>query len=311
VVTTPGADKKNSKCGVVKANHGLPVATGGWGKRSGVSPEAALDLLDCSKCRTHEVAASLVKSSKTPAQKRSEAKDQRDATLAKMNKTKKVKAKKEPKAPAEGKVRRGPKGGDAVARMKANVEEHAALAEKHGWVAKAWESGTQEWTCEATRSGETLKLIYRDGRTVWSRVVLSSGVEVRLRNSSNWRKHATGESKIKSDYTPRTQGGKKADRATIIKDDAPRKLPFNLDEDDDDTVIESLLSRTITWRKTIDRSLDSATLPARSRNCRITVHPKSGRRMISFHEHQGVSKEGGEMLGGERTVYLDKILKAR
>lgn len=307
VVTTPGSDRKGSNCPVVKKNHSMPVATGGWGKRKGISPEAALEMLDCAKCRTHDVALQMIESSKTPAQKRADAKAKSDATMDKLALTskgiKRVKAKKA----AEPKQRRGPKGGDPTAKMKANVEEHAKLAEEHGWTAKAWESGTNEWTCEATRNGETLKLIYRDGRTVWSRVVLGSGVEVRLRNSSNWRKHAMGESKIKPTYTPRGSAGKKAAKSEVIDDKAPRKLPFSL-EDDPDTIIESLLTRRITWRNTISKQLETAIVPQRSRNCRITVHPKSGRMMLSFFASQGEGKDG-EMLGGERTVYLDKILK--
>lgn len=303
VVTTKREDLKHSKCATVKKWHEEGIA-----RLKGISPEAALALKPCSRCDTASVAEAERKARMTPAQKRAEAKavdrETRDHLMPKKgNKAKAPKEKVEPK-------RRGPKQGDATERMKANVEEHAALATKHGWKATATETGTNEWTCEAKRNGETLKLIYRDGRTVWARVVLASGVEVRLRNSSNWRKHAEGKSGISKDYAPKQQKGKKASRSESIDDTAPRKLPFNLEDDDDDTIIESLVGKTITWRRTIDNRLDSATLPQRSRNCRITTHPQSGRRTISFHEHQG-QNERGEMLGGERSVFLDKILKAK
>jgi hypothetical protein len=306
VVTTPGNDRKNSKCGVVKANHRMPVASGGWGKRKGLSPDAALALLDCAKCNTHEIAEVQRRAQMTPAQKRAEAKAKAQDTRdhLKTGKVKRPKAKKEPKQ------RRGPKGGDAAARMKANVETHLALAEENGWKGKAWESDTSEWRVEVKRNGELLRLIYRDGRTVHSRVTLKNGVEVRLRNSSNWRKHATGKSGIKPDYAPKRTGKKKSRTEESVEHSSPKELPFNLDMDDHDTIIESLLGKTITWRMTISKSLDSAKVPTRSRNCRITVHPKSNRKMISFHESQGMG-EHGEMLGGERVVYLDKILKAR
>lgn len=305
VVTTKREDVKHSKCPQVKKGH----EDGVW-RGKGLSPEAALDLKSCSRCVTHEVAAVERKSRMTPAQKRAESRQKSDETRSKIAKgSKKDKPAKEKAAPK----RRGPKGGDATEKMKANVEEHAALAKEHGWKVKVGETDTNEWTCEATRNGETLKLIYRDGRTVWSRVVLASGVEVRLRNSSNWRKHATGEAAVKADYSPRARQGKKATKAQTIDDSAPRQLPFSL-EDDDDTIIESLMGKTIVWRNSVSNKLDTSTLPHRGRNIRVTTHPKSDRRMVSFHEYQGQTKRGDEMveqLGGERTVYLDKILKAR
>lgn len=307
VVTTKREDLKHSKCPSLKKGH----ENDGW-KGKGLSPEAALDLKGCARCDTHVVAEAERKARMTPAQKRAESKANARDTMDKFNVDKnKAAAKKAKKVKDPGeRKRRGPKQGDATERMKANVEEHAAIAGKVGWTTKAWESGTNEWTCEAVRSGETLKLIYRDGRTVWARVVLASGVEVRLRNSSNWRKHAEGKSGIKKDYAPRQNVGKKANKTHTLDDHAPRNLPFNLESDDHDTIIESMVGKTITWRRSIDNKLDTATLPQRTRNCRMQVHPKSGRAMISFHEHQGAN-EHGEMLGGERTVYLDKILKAR
>lgn len=309
VVTTKREDLKHSKCPAVKKGH----EEGTWPRKS-LSPEAALALKGCARCNTHEVAEAERKARMTPAQKRAESRQRANETRSKMAKP--DKRKKQPKEPGAPKQRRGPKGGDPTARMKANVEEHATLAEQHGWTAKAWESGTNEWTCEATKTGETLKLIYRDGRTVWARVVLANGVEVRLRNSSNWRKHAMGESKIKAGYKPRSNGGKKAARTEQPDDhDARKHLTFDPVEDDDDTIIESLVGHTITWRNSVSNTLDSAEVPSRSRNVRVTIHPKSGRRIVSFHESQGLIKgkddQVREALGGERSVYIDKILRVR
>lgn len=313
VVTTPAADKKNSKCVTVKVNHGQPVATGGWGKRPGISADAALAMDECSKCGTHAVARQVIEESKTPAQKRAERKQEAEDTRRKIANGSKSKSRNKDRV--EKAKRRGPKGGDATERMKANVEEHAKLAKDNGWKIKSCgESDTNEWMVEATRNGELLRLIYRDGRTVHSRVTLKSGVEVRLRNSSNWRKHATGESKVKPDYQPRQgkgAGSKKARKAEVIDDaKASKNLPFNIEEDSPETIIESLLGKTITWRRSVDNTLDTAKVPMKARNCRMREHPKSNRLMISFHESQGVG-EHGELLGGERTVFVDKIVKAR
>lgn len=306
VVTTPGNDKKHSKCRIVKFNHDMPVASGGWGRRPGISPDAALEMDECKLCGTHAVAEAERKARMTPAQKRAEAKLRAQDTQEKMR-PKPLKGKKhKTDKPA---ARRGPRGGDVNDRMKALVEEHAEYATKLGWASKAWNSGANEWTAEASKDGDTLKLIYRDGRKVWARVVLSNGVEVRLRSTGNWKLFAAGQYKVNRDHQPR-QTGKKAAKSEVIKDDVRSKLPFNLETDDEDTIIESLVGKRITWRNSISDTLDTAKVPTRARNCRIRLHPKSERLMISFFESQGMS-EHGEMLGGERTVYLDKILKAR
>lgn len=303
VVTTKREDLKESKCPTVKKGH----VEGVW-PRKGMSAEAALELKGCVRCDTHAVAESFIKASMTPAQKRAAAKEARDATIQKMAKGK---ATKKSKAKAAGEPkRRGPKGGDVQERMKQIVEEHAAYARQFGWKGTAQKTGEAEWTAEVTRKGETLKFMYRDGRKVWARVVLKNGNEVRLRTSENWKRHAAGESGIDPDYQPKASGGgKKAAKAQVIDDSKARKLPFNI-EDDDDTVIESLVGRRITWRNSQAKTLDTALVPSRSRNCRMTVHPKSGRRIISFYESQGFS-EHQEQLGGERSVYLDKILRVK
>lgn len=297
VVQTKTKDVKESKCPVVKKGHD----EGAWGRKKGVSPDAALSMDECSRCATHTVAKMTMESSKTPEQKKAERKEQTKDTIRKLGKATKEKASKEPK-------RRGPKQSKPET-MKEKAEEHAKFAEQNGWRANAGQTATNEWTVTATKGKETLKIIWQDGRTIWSRVVLANGVEVKLRNSANWRKHAAGQSKIKSDYQPRERGGKKALKQQVIDDDAPRKLPFNIDDDDDD-IIKALGGRQITWRLSLSRALDSASVPRRSRNVRITQHPKSGRKMISFHEFHG-DGEHGELLGPERTVYLDKILKVR
>lgn len=304
VITTKREDMKVSKCPQVKKGHTGP----GWRGKS-LSPEAALALKGCARCNTHEVAEAERKASMTPAQKAAETKRRRDETIQKMSPAKKGSKPKKEKAEPK---RRGPRGGEKDARMEENAKEHATFAEQNGWRAKVDNSGVHEWTTTATRDGETLKIIWRDGRVMFSRVVLGSGVEVRLRNSANWKKHASGKSGIKANYVPKGGRGKKAARQDSGEEDsiASRGLPFNLETDDGDTIIEALVGRTITWRRTIDNRLDSAVVPQRSRNCRMKAHPKSGRLMISFYESQGQS-EHGELLGGERTVFVDKIIRVK
>lgn len=308
VVTTKTRDDKESKCPVVKKGH----AEGQWGRKQGVSPDAALAMDECIKCASHSAAQVAIEENKTPAQKRVEAKERAQETIRKVSdrsKSAKPKAKanghqaKEPK-------RRGPKQSKPET-MEGKAREHCEFAESQGWKATVEQTGSNEWAVEAIKGKEILRIVWQDGRTIHSRVTLSSGTEVRLRNSSNWRKHAAGQSKIKSDYQPRTRGGKRAEKRQVIDDDAPRKLPFTCDDDDDD-IIKSLNGRQITWRVTMTNALDTAKVPIKSRNVRISLHPKSHRKMISFHElHAPETPERNEQLGPERTVYLDKILKVR
>lgn len=308
VVTTKREDMKHSKCPTVKKVHG----ESGW-KGKGLSPEATLDLKGCIKCNTHAVAEGERKARMTPAQKAAETRRKRNETMEKLAKVDKPVTKKRPateKGDAPPK-RRGPKGGDKNARMEALAKEHATFAEQNGWKATVENTGTNEWTARATRDGETLKIIWQDGRTIFSRVLLKSGVEVKLRNSANWRKHASGKSGIRKDYAPKGARGKKAAKQESSEDAGiVRDLPFNIETDDPETIIESLLGKTITWRRTIDNRLDAAKVPQRARNCRMSSHPKSGRLTINFHESQGQG-DAGEMLGGERSVFVDKIIRAK
>lgn len=307
VITTKREDLKHSKCVTVKKGHAGP----GWRGKS-LSPEAALELKGCARCNTHEVAEVERKARMTPAQKAAETRRKRDETIKKISDASKPKGKKAsaPKEKREPK-RRGPRGGEKDARMEENAKEHAVFAEKLGWKVTVENSAVHEWTTTAKRNGETLKIIWRDGRVVFARVRLASDVEVRLRNSANWRKHASGKSGIKPTYVPKGGRGKKAAKQESGDEDSlvTRDLPFNIETDDHETIIESLVGKQITWRRTIDSRLDTAKVPQRSRNCRIKEHPKSGRLMISFYESQGQG-EAGEMLGGERTVFVDKIIRA-
>lgn len=310
VVQTKTLDKKYSKCTTVIKGHD----EGKWGRKQGVTPQAAIDMDECAKCQTHDAARNYIVVNMTPEEKREEAKRKKEETLAKMSDRKGKRGHSTPKGkdrstrPSGGGMkRRGPRQSKPETMMD-KAKEHVELAKANGWEASLEETASNEVTVTATRDGETLRIIWQDGRTVFSRVTLKSGVEVKLRNSANWCRHAEGKSKIKSNYTPRGKTGKKAARQEDIDDDAPRKLPFK-PEDDNDVIVESLLGKRITWRNGISGSLDTAVMPTKARNVRMSTHPKSHRKLISFHESQGWHKVHGEMLGGERTVYVDKILK--
>jgi hypothetical protein len=304
IVTTPGADRKNSKCPVVKNGHGA----GGWGRKAGVSPEAALACLDCIKCDSHAVAQATIEASKTPAQKRAEAKEKSDATRMRLTSKgiKQAKPKRQPKAPAARRTRAG------VDQMDAMVEKatmHLELAKDNGWKGSLFKEPTQV-KVEVTKSNDLLRLIYADGKIIHSRVT-TNGTEIKLRNSANWIRVAKGEMKPKGNPVSRRSGKKQAkEEAEVIdKRGGDRKLPFIIDQDDD-VIIKALAGLMITWRNTISGNLESARVPVRSRNVRISVHPKSGDKMISFHELQGTG-EHGELLGGERNVLIKRILRAK
>lgn len=312
VVTTKVNDTRNSKCPVVKKGH----TEDKWGRDKGVSPDAALELKPCVKCETHGVAEVERRARMTPAEKRAETRAKSDATRRKLGKVK------EPK-PTKPKRKGGQRRGSNFTRkdpeqMKDRAKEHLELAKQYGWKGNVTDTESGGAMVETKKGGELLRLIYEDGRIVHSRVTLKSGVEVKLRNSANWRKHAMGEGKVKSDYQPRgvTKKSDKAvdrERSPEEKDQADtelsRSLPFTIDEEDL-IIIDHLKGKMVTWRNGLGGNLEHARIPGRSRNVRITQHPKSGRRMISFHELHGES-EHGEVLGAERTVYIDKILRVK
>jgi hypothetical protein len=95
-------------------------------------------------------------------------------------------------------------------------------------------------------------------------------------------------------------------------EDAARRVPFLID-DDPAEIIDVLMGKTIRWRNSVKGSIEEAVLPAEQGKgnrpkVTITVHPKTGRRILGFLEVVDNGKDG-EVLGPERAVGLDKIVR--
>lgn len=257
------------------------MSSGQWkGKRS-LKPEQVKEFTDCKTCGSHKLARQQAKQQGKPVDKQ------------------------------QGK-RRGPKRNDPN-RGETLAKEHAAFAKKHGWGATSKQTATTEWTAYANdkHTKQQARIIYLDGRCVLARVVLEDGREVRLYNSKNWKRQI----ELAPDKRPGRDGhgttvrgtsvkSKKAVKNGKVKDvDLAKLLPFDPAKASDEAVLESVVGKSVVWRNGMSGGVESAVVPVRSRNSRITTHPKSGRRMLSFYE------QAGRHLAGERTVYVDKILK--
>ena len=115
-------------------------------------------------------------------------------------------------------------------------------------------------------------------------------------------------------------GPRKAAEEEVPEDESPedaaKRVPFLID-DDEAEVLDAVMGKTIRWRNGVSNKVDTANVPPAVRPSRktakrdvikITVHPKTGRRMIEFLEFMG-QDEHGEVYGPERVVALDKIVR--
>lgn len=309
VVTTKANDLKTSGCVTVKRGW----TEGKWGRKRGVSAEAAQHMDKCSKCDVAKWAQLAINDNMTAAQKRAAAKAKADETRERLADRKQGR-KPKPKARAAAPGRRGPRGSDP-ARGKEQAQEHLEYAKKHGWSVKLVEEDG-EFIVIAKQDRQTARLVYRGGKVVFSRVAFTNGREVKLRNSANWRKQISlpvnkrpGQENVQARGNSKKSVRRAAERNEAARgEDGQNVLPFDPVEDDASTIIEALAGNTIVWRNGLTTKLDTAKVPIKSRNSRVTSHPATGRRIINFHEVMGES-ERGEVLGGERSVYLDKIIE--
>ena len=298
-------------------------------KHKGMSPEAASALDPCPNCDTAGVLASMV----TPEQKRAKAKEKSDDLRDRIREESKPKGKK-PKKPPTGPDRSTRRSGGgskrlAVSRagmskddvMMAKVNAYIAFGDEHGWDSTI-EDGEPGVMVLSTRDNELIRCYFIDGKYDISR---HATVEVgswtgKLRGVHGCRKQMANEGRDRPHPEPgKGRGGPRRSKSKDdhadeeSPEDAKAKVPFNVEDDEDADIINSIAGHSIRWRNGVSGTLEEARLPLKPNGKKrdkitITQHPKTARRMVNFLSVEAIS-EDGEQYGPERTVYLDKIVK--
>jgi hypothetical protein len=319
VVTTPAADNKKT-CPIVKKGH----KDGTWKGRRSLSPDAALAMDDCTKCESHGIAAKAKRAALTPEQRRAEANDVRDQTMANASGKKKGKSKarkaaeKTPKQPRDRKpTKSGPRsvstGSGDPGEDKA--KQIMAFGDEHGWSSNLEKEGATGWKVTATRGEETIFVWYVDGKydTSHHAELHVGGWSGRLRGAHGARRQMSMEGRDRPYANPGVgrSGPRKGKAAEAdppedeSPEDAAARRPFLLD-DDELVIIDALKGRTIRWRNGISKSVEEAVVA--DKMIKVSEHPKTGDRMLDFHELVGSDKEGA-VLGPNRVVRLAAIIR--
>lgn len=289
--------------------------------KKGISPEAASALEPCELCDTTAVINAML-----PAEYKAEArKAKKDEVLDKFRPepkkakaAKASKAKAEPKAVAPKATMVGVRSTGSGERTKA--EQLVVFATEHGWSA-AIVNGEPGLLVEAKHDGQLIHCWFVDGKYDEARPaqLIVGDWTGKLRGVHMCRRQMAGEGRAKPYTEPGKgrSGPRKKDADIVVPadespEDARRRVPFALD-DDDATIIAAIKGKTIKWRNTMSNSMESAWLPADDRGKKtpklyIQVHPTTRERMVTFLEVMSVG-EHGETYGPTRTVRLNKIAR--
>jgi hypothetical protein len=330
VIRTEAYDRKHSECQQVRK-----YAVGGKinYKSKHLSAEAALALEPCPSCDTGRVAKAEIKSHETAEDRRAEA----EATREKIKREsmtdgqrRKAEKKAAAKQRAEGKPKKerpkrqskptksGPRSTGGSTQEK--VDALAAFAKEHGWAVTTFdaEPGVR---LVAKQGDQTITCFFVDGKYDAGRhASLSVGNWTgKLRGVHGCRKQMAGEGRDRPHPNPghgRSGPRKKSEEPEVSADESPedaaRRVPFLIDDEALD-IIEKVRGQIIRWRNGVSGSIEEAWLPAKVKGHKrdvisVTVHPKTGKRMLNFLTVISVT-EDGEQYGPERSVYLDKIVR--
>ena len=328
VITTRANDLKTSKCATVKSNW----TQGKYKGVRGISAEAALDLDHCKKCDVTGWANLIIEDAKTPAQRRAERADVRDDTMARAKGKKPAKGKsmygrqldskttskkkpqdRKPKAP--GKTKSGLR---SVGNMDSKVKALAVFAEENGWSADIGADDATGHTVVTAKSGNmVIDVFFIDGKYDVGRhaTITVDGWSGTLRGAHAARRQMDKTLDARDRPHPEPGRGRKARTKSEdppedeSPEDAAKRVPWSSD-DTDDEIIEAIRGHVIRWRNSVSNKVCEAEVPGKSKNLRITVHPKDERRIVHFHEVVYDEKKIAG-LGGERSVYLDKIIAVK
>lgn len=334
VVYTEAYDRKNAQCQQVRK---FMVEGKIDYKAKGISPEAALALDECPRCMTHGV----IEVTQTPDQKRAKRKadaadlmdkirdEQKDGK--RKGKVAKVKSTAEPK-PKSAKVTKTKSGTRSTgSTADAKAEALRAFCEENGWAATLGKDDATGHTVVIAHEGTSIiNAFFIDGKYdvgrhahirvgEWTGTLRGAHAVRRQVDRSLDDRDRPHPAPGKGRGGPRKANGGSADDAQGAApeegespEDAHRRVPFSLD-DDDVAIIDAVKGKVIRWRNSISGNVEEAWVPNGVGNGKrlkvaVTTHPKTGRRMIDFLEVMSVG-EHGEVLGPERCVALDKIIR--
>ena len=326
VYRTEAWDRKHSQCQMVRK---AMVAGKIDYKAKGISPEAASALDGCEVCATPLV----IKAMESPEDRKAKAKDARDEVIERASGKPKKKgknvvssrkdvAKREvaKKSKKASMTKSGPRSTASKADGDPTLVKAQLLADfakEHGWKASIEEdTDTGHTVVIAVNGNQEIFAWYIDGKYDVARhaEIRVGSWTGKLRGAHACRRQIAGEGRDKPH--PEPGKGRSGPRKSNTEDDVPddespedahRRVPFLLDEDEA-AIIDAVEGKTIRWRNGVNNTVQSARIPAKSKRTAITEHPKTGRRMLDFIEVVE-DDHGVEVLGGERTVYLDKIIR--
>ena len=206
------------------------------------------------------------------------------------------------------------------------AQEHAKLAEDHGWVVELLPNTDNGWKVVAKQDDCTATVAWVNGKVDYpSNVAEFPTHTFWLKHTAQWRRQITlPENERPASRTPKqttrraNQERKPVQEATpVINGDEPESVPFNLTslpfahDDEDAIVIGQIRGRRLFWRNNLAQRVSHADVPSNPRVIRLAAHPKSGRRIVSFPEVAEYSAQHGEILGGERSVALEDMIRVR
>jgi hypothetical protein len=309
--------------------------SGAWKGQRSLTPEQALELNDCAKCETHKTARREIRNAKkepTAPKQKLTGPDQTKGRSRSGGGSKRLKVGRESYA-------HGVTVPDADAEIIASADdkgqrlalEHAALAREHGWDASVTNPNPTEWVVVAKKGDESVQAAWVGGKVDYPRIVAFFPThQFWLKNTTQWRRQvslsdserpASREPKGRPPKVPAPKrimaldSGEPAGAAiaSVPEEDGVKfsmtSLPFGRDETDT-VIIDALKGRKLYWRNNFAGKVNSAEVPSSARSIRISEHPTNGRRIVSFPEVADSSK-GGEVLGCERSVAIDQMIKVR
>lgn len=328
VVHTKAYDLKNSQCQTVRKQWVAGKVTTG----KGLSPEATLALDGCERCGTQAVAKRLL----PDEAKRAERKDKRDAVIdrskgetlsqrarknrkeAKADKPKKVKVERKPRKTMAG---FRSTGGGYEDKTQGKAMEVVEFAQANGWAAKA--DKDKGWRVTATKDDMVIHVWFAEGKYDLSREaeIIVGNWTGKLRGAHAARRQMDASLTDRDRPHPKPGVGRSGPRAKPQDDepvedespeDARKRVPFSLD-DEDIVIIDAVKGMNIRWRNGTSGKVETARVPSSVGKSKrplisITQHPKTGRRILDFLQVVEVGKDG-EIVGGERNVALDKIVR--